>query len=103
MLNGRFVPLAEDWNCDECSAEIRATMHAFIFERGDSKGRCLCIKCITDPDVDGGGEYLAAWKACRGYSPVYERPEQMAVALVDGGLKHKDHTGDGGDWSPYKR
>ncbi len=93
MIEGRFVPLAEDWNCDECAHAIAATMSAFIFERGQDRGRCVCVQCIIDPDTDGGGEFLAAWKAYEGYSPAYDSPLSALVPIASG-LPPRDNSDD---------
>ncbi len=92
MLPGRFVPLAEDWNCDECSSPINATLYAFIFERGQDCGRCLCVKCAVDPEFDGSGELLAAWRLCEGNHEAYLGAAE--VVGVSGGLPPKDNSDD---------
>ncbi len=94
MLNGSFVPLGEDWVCDECAGDIRATMYAFVHSRGQDNGRCICVQCITDPETDGAGDFLRAWRACSGYSVAYERPLADLVPISTGGLPPQDHSGD---------
>ena len=95
MLNGSFVPLGEDWVCDECAGDIRATMYAFVHSRGQDNGRCICVQCITDPETDGAGDFLRAWRACSGYSVAYERPLADLVPISTGGLPPQDHSSDG--------